>query len=129
MSHMTLDDRVTIQEGLDSQQSCNAIAKKIGKNRSTVTREIEKHRVCKGKVNEGTKAPCVHAKTCTIMGLCKDIRCFNRCCQCINCSSLCEKYEPSECKRLAKSPHVCNGCNNNAICKYEKVLLIRFLCS
>ena len=53
MSHMTLDDRVYIQEGLDNNLNPNLISKKIGKSHSTVIREIEKHRVFKGKRYEG----------------------------------------------------------------------------
>ena len=55
MSHMTLDDRVYIQEGLDNNLNPNLISKKIGKSHSTVIREIEKHRVFKGKRYEGAK--------------------------------------------------------------------------
>ncbi len=55
MSHMTLDDRVYIQEGLDNNLNPNLISRKIGKSHSTVIREIEKHRVFKRKRYEGAK--------------------------------------------------------------------------
>lgn len=59
MSHMTLDDRVSIQEGLDNNLSPSVISRKIGKTRSPVLREIIKHRVFKGKRYPGAKPPCI----------------------------------------------------------------------
>ena len=122
MSHMTLDDRVVIQEGLDANLSTFTISKKLGKAASTVTREIEKHRVYKGKRYPGAKAPCARKEGCVVRGLCKDKRCYSLCRNCISCKDLCPEYFPSECERLAKSPHVCNGCEKYASCTYENYL-------
>lgn len=49
MSHMTLDDRITIQECLNNGISIRTIAKRINKSPSTVMREIKKHKTVKGK--------------------------------------------------------------------------------
>ena len=44
MSHMSLDNRVTIQEGLDQRLTLRTIAKMVDKAPSTILREINKHR-------------------------------------------------------------------------------------
>ena len=119
MSHMTLDDRVSIQEGLDNNLSPSVISRKIGKTRSTVLREIIKHRVFKGKRYPGAKPPCIHKKDCIVYGLCKDRRCSSPCKNCHACKDVCPDYFPSECDRLSKSPHVCNGCPKVSSCCYE----------
>ena len=75
MSHMALDDRVTIQEGLDNNLSIRVIAKMINKQSSTVLREINKRRVFKGARYEGALPPCKRRDNCEIRGLCKDKRC------------------------------------------------------
>ena len=71
MSHMTFDDRVTIQEGLDNQLKVSTISRKIGKERSTVTREIEKHKVYKGLRYPGAKSLCANKGTCNVHDLCE----------------------------------------------------------
>nr|WP_191384291.1 helix-turn-helix domain-containing protein [uncultured Lachnoclostridium sp.] len=42
--HLTYDDRLTIQAGLQQGLKIAQIAKSIGKDRSTVGREIKAHR-------------------------------------------------------------------------------------
>ncbi len=116
---MTLDDRVTIQECLNQNISISKIAKRIGKNKSSVLREIQRHRVFKGRRYAGAKSPCLNKATCSITGLCKDKRCVSLCKNCIACKDICSEYFPSQCERLKQSPHVCNGCNKVSSCTYE----------
>lgn len=49
MKHLTLNDRISIQEGLDNGYSIRTIARVINKAPSTVMREIEKHKNIMGK--------------------------------------------------------------------------------
>ena len=42
-THMTLSDRVRIQTGLESKESFKDIAKAIGKDCTSVSREVRKH--------------------------------------------------------------------------------------
>ena len=60
--HLTFDDRLAIQTGLQQGMSAAQIAKNIGKDRSTVGREIKAHRrlVASSKGNN-----CVHHDICT----------------------------------------------------------------
>lgn len=43
--HMNLDDRMSIQTGLKDNLSFTEIAKNSGKDKSTIRREILKHRI------------------------------------------------------------------------------------
>lgn len=40
--HMTMDDRVIIEKGLDSKQSLCSIALQLGKDPTTIAKEIKK---------------------------------------------------------------------------------------
>ena len=42
--HMTLDDRISIEKGLDQHLSLRSIALQLGKNPTTISKEIKKHR-------------------------------------------------------------------------------------
>ena len=42
-THMTLSDRVRIQSGLESMESFKDIAKAIGKDCTSVSREVRRH--------------------------------------------------------------------------------------
>ena len=59
--HLTYDDRLAIQAGLQQGLKVAQIAKNIGKDRSTVGREIKAHRrlVSTSKGNN-----CIHHRTC-----------------------------------------------------------------
>ena len=47
MKHLTLEDRKQIQSGIESGQSKTAIARSLGKDPSTVSKEIIRHRTLK----------------------------------------------------------------------------------
>lgn len=42
--HMTMDDRIVIEKGLDQNQSFRSIATQLGKAPTTFSKEIKKHR-------------------------------------------------------------------------------------
>lgn len=66
--HLTLSDRITIATGLKEQKPINQIAKELGKDCSTISREIRKHitRVDKGAAHRVSNR-CVHEKHVTAM--------------------------------------------------------------
>ena len=41
--HMSLDDRCRIEKALNNRESFKSIAKEIGKNCTTISREIKNH--------------------------------------------------------------------------------------
>ena len=46
--HLTSEDRVKIQQGLFMQHSFKKIARTVGKNQTTISREVKKHSQNKG---------------------------------------------------------------------------------
>ena len=95
--HLTYDDRLTIQAGLQQGLKIAQIAKNIGKDRSTVGREIKAHRrlVSTSKGNN-----CAHHRTCTRIPNCRS-GCFRgkKQCQtaCGRCQEGCPDYQEEFC--------------------------------
>lgn len=124
MSHLKLNDRITIQEGLDNRYSLNTIAKNVGKSTSTISREICKRRHYIGKRRPDLPDPCKNKKTCDVYHLCQDIRCKSPCRTCNKCVTLCKNYVPATCDKLSKSPYVCNACTKANVCPNTRYLYV-----
>ena len=58
--HLTFDDRVTIEQELSNGTSVAEIAKILGKNRTTISREIMQHR----ESRESNGNNCIHRAEC-----------------------------------------------------------------
>lgn len=69
-THMTLDDRIAIQERLNNNLSVRAIAKNIYKSPSTVKREIDARKCPKGRRSITVLPNCANRKDCGVHGLC-----------------------------------------------------------
>lgn len=121
MKHLTLDERITIQEGLDNRQSIRTIARKIDKSASTVTREIEKHKTVIGRRRDDMLDDCARRRECTVHRLCKDISCKTPCKSCSLCKTKCSLYTPAKCEIINNSPYVCNGCNKWKVCNFSRI--------
>lgn len=119
--HLTFDDRLAIQAGLQQGMSVARIAKNIGKNRSTVGREIKAHRrlVVSSKGNN-----CVHHDTCTRVPQCRST-CHRgkRQCQsaCGGCIQGCPDYQEEFCQEYDRSPFVCNACDHRLRCRLRRM--------
>ena len=121
--HLTLTQRIEIEKSLLAGDSFAAIARKIGKDPSTVSKEIRRHSKIKERKNvDFAPIPCSNRQDCKIKYLCED-NCENLCPQCtksgIRCIDVCPNYEPRVCARLEKPPYVCNGCGKRAGCLME----------
>lgn len=124
MAHMTLNDRIYIQEGLDMGLSIRTIAKTINKSPSSVVREIERHKFIKGKRRPDLLENCALKKNCEIRHLCQGIDCNSLCRTCEKCKSICPNYTPVKCLSITKSPHVCNGCSKFNICSLTRIVYL-----
>jgi IS30 family transposase len=127
--HLTLDDRITIQKGLKEGQTFAEIAALIGKDPSTVSKEVRGHLIIK---ETGTRSrpfnPCMGRKICTIQRkVCAkciqtyDI--YNRegyCSMCGRCNDSCPDFIEEKCKTLSKPPYVCNSCKTIRSCTLRK---------
>ena len=127
--HLNLENRCTIATMLKSRASFRSIAAAIGKDPTTVSKEIRNHLVfsktgCLGHAYNN----CVHRHNCEEAWICEDCqhtRLASRCWACSQCNSFCDKYEPDSCAKLLKPPYVCNGCpDKHHSCTLEKRLYV-----
>lgn len=120
--HLTYDDRLAIQAGLQKGLKIAQIAKNISKDRATVGREVKAHRrlvITSGGNN------CIHHKNCTRIPDCRS-GCFRgkRQCQtaCGRCQEGCPEYQEEFCSDYEKSPFVCNPCDHRLRCRLRRML-------
>lgn len=125
--HMNLDLRYEIERGLDKGLRFKTIASQIGKDCTTISKEVRNHIVFR-KIGAPYRKfnDCRNRSKCPHYGdLCTEChtRSNRRCGFCgIDCSSLCPDYVKEECDRLKKPPYVCNGCPDRNKCSLEKHL-------
>jgi IS30 family transposase len=113
--HLTLKDRLYIEEQLNAGASFKDIARFLCKDPTTISKEIRGHRLSDW-YHKGTfynaKNFCVHRYHCKKTNACgKVILCGVKCTSCPTCNKTCRDYEKEQCRRLVKAPYVCNGCN------------------
>ncbi|MDO5650117.1 MAG: helix-turn-helix domain-containing protein [Gallicola sp.] len=101
--HLTLDERRIILSGIINASSKTAIAETIGKDKSTIAKEIKKHRILKIKCRMPLE--CSNYRKCT----------RNR-----TCTTNCPGYKPFRCSRRDRSPGACNGCLKYNACRFDK---------
>lgn len=101
-SHLTLEQRRTIQDGIESGLSKVEIAKMLSKDPSTIGKEIKKHRKLKPRNVFNIDTLCIHLKECR------------------RCTKKCERYEEPKCSRRDRSPGACNKCSKVSKCHLDK---------
>lgn len=102
-SHLTLEERRIILAGIINGSTKTAIAQTIGKDKSTVGKEIKLHRTLTHKCKMPLE--CNNYRKCP----------FNR-----QCTLDCPEYEPFRCSRRDRTPGACNGCSNWTHCRFDK---------
>lgn len=125
--HLTLDERTMIAQRLNEGCSFKSIANELGKNCTTISREVQNHLVFKKVGSPGkTFNACKHRFSCQERYICTDCpgrKTFSLCKNCKLCNSVCKRFEPDICQKLSKPPYVCNGCaKRNTSCTLEKRL-------
>jgi IS30 family transposase len=124
--HLTEDDRGFIAEALQGGSTFKAIAAQLGKDPTTVAKEVKTNRTFKmaGTFVDNTPNLCAHRKSCGEAYICPPDRrgrhCAYGCRKCDLCNELCGKFEKEECPKLARAPFVCNGCGKKTSCRLEK---------
>lgn len=122
--HLTLEERYTIEHALKNRLSFKAIGRMVGKDCTTISKEVKSHLVFEKK-----GAPyrpfndCINKTSCLRYGdICPSCNrsSHNRCAFCGKCTSSCDDYVKEECSKLSKAPYVCNGCDNLNMCTLEK---------
>ncbi|MGC7873912.1 IS30 family transposase [Desulfosporosinus sp. SYSU MS00001] len=120
--HFTLDERVSIEVMLKSSLSFKAIARELGRDCTTISKEIKNHIMFKRTGAYGRPFNnCIHRMTCNHAYLCDKPNCRLHSCRfCSDCSEFCSEYKPYICHLLSKPPYVCNGCAGLTKCTLEK---------
>jgi len=118
--HLTLSQRIEIEKGLTENKSFSAIAMEIGKDPSTISKEVRLHSHTKERPDAGyTSAPFINRYECKLTCLCEE-QCGTMCKICkkqsMKCINVCPNYETAECEKLKNPPYVCNGCGKKAHC-------------
>lgn len=118
MKHLTYDDRLTIQQMLSQGYSCKRIADHLNKDRTTISRELFRHRIYTPPA--GRKNLCIHRYVCDIPKTCKEI-CYYKvhCKTCWKCNQNCPDFEMESCNRVSKAPYICIGCSRK-VCSLGK---------
>ena len=123
-SHLTLSDRIAIEVGLRERKSFSAIALELGKDPTTISKEVRTHIKLK---QAGGYNPCIIRKDCKHYGdLCSPCKFTygKSCSSCFKtkCFEICQDFQQAGCKKLTKPPYVCNGCIQRKTCKLERHL-------
>lgn len=102
-SHLTLQERRIILTGITNGSTKTAIAQTIGKDKSTIGKEIKLRR----KLTHKCKMPleCNNYRKCA----------FGR-----QCTNDCPDLSPFRCSRRDHSPGACNGCSAWSRCRFDK---------
>ena len=123
-THLTLSDRIAIEVSLRERKSFSAIAEELGKDPTTISKEIRTHIKLK---QAGGYNPCVIRKDCKHYGdLCHPCKftygkpCHS--CYQTKCFEACPDFQQLQCSKLSKPPYVCNGCQQRISCKLERPL-------
>ena len=103
-THLSLEQRKIIQAGIESRCAKAAIAQTIGKDPTTVAKEIRKHRKLKPRNTFNRPVLCAHLKTCPRKP----------------CVKKCEQYDEPKCNARDKSPGACNKCESLSKCHMDK---------
>ena len=123
--HMTLENRITIQNELDKGTSFKDIGILLGKDCTTISKEVRKHIV---KEKSGAMGKSFNncllnvRRQCSLRSVCsKCTSVHNRLCwSCGKCTESCISYIPYSCPKLARPPYVCNPCRERSKCALEK---------
>ena len=123
MKQLTLSDRVAIEAGLCTGQFLKQIAKNIGRNPSTISREIKNNRsFIRGSFFLNND--CKYARHCAQKHVCTDEHCELNCVKCrrYDCRDGCSKYIPLKCVQIERPPYVCNRCHIKDKCNKNRYL-------
>lgn len=112
--HLSLSQRIIIENGLRVGDKIRKIAKAAGVSRSTVVREIKAYRYdrLEWACRFGGQNWCAKRHTCGVFGVCAGGKgCSGKCGQCRLCNRYCEEFEPERCREHYHcAPYVCNNC-------------------
>ena len=118
--HLTLKNRIYIEDSLNQGLSFKEIAIHLCKDPTTISKEVKAHRIHDPHFHNryfyNAKNFCVHRFHCKKTNACNKIElCGVKCASCPTCNQTCPDFEREHCNHLQKAPYVCNGCDKTGI--------------
>jgi IS30 family transposase len=124
-THLTLSDRKDIENLLKEGKSFKEIGKILGKDCTTISKEVHRHRVERktGAFGQSYNA-CKYRIGCHKRSLCKKSGVCEKgiCSICRLCNDFCDAFVEQKCDALEKPPYVCNGCSTKRKCSLQKMI-------
>ena len=113
--HLTLDDRIYIQNELSKGTSFKNIARFLCKDPTTISKEVKAHRLSdwyhKG-IFYNAKNFCVHRYHCKKTNAYgKSFLYGIKCAFCPTCNQACPNFKQERFNHLYKAPYICNSCD------------------
>lgn len=121
--HLSAQERGIINHMLNEQESFKEISRALGRDPSTISKEIRRHIKFEQKGAYGKPFnDCIERKECLVIGLCGKEKCrMDSCKNCKHgCTPHCPYYVKEVCPDLLRPPYVCNGCQRRKKCTLEK---------
>ncbi len=121
--YLTFDQRLDIEIGLKEHLSFGMIAQKLGKDRTTISKEIKRNHIIKKTGYAGwSYNACRHRLSCNQSGICDvcKYKAKSYCKLCKLCNEECNHFEEEVCISKFKPPYVCNGCDQIDKCTLAK---------
>ena len=114
-NHLTIEDRIYIQNELDKSTSFKDIARFLCKDPTTISKEVKARR-SSDWFHKGTflnaKNFCTKRFRCKKTNACnKILLCGVKCASCPTCNQTCPDFQKERCSKLDRAPYVCNGCS------------------
>lgn len=122
-AHFTQVEREELQDLLARRLKCKEIACRLGKDPTSVSREVKRNRKADGR-RHGCAKPstlCSKFRGCKVEELCG--KCTGKpCATCsrADCTKMCEGFDKMVCKRIERFPYACNGCAKRSSCRLER---------
>ena len=121
--HLTLSDRTFIEQELIRGSTFKAIADTLGKDPTTISKEVKLHRIITDEKPAKNKCyKCTKQKRCGERLVCGKSSCKYSCrfCRQVEPTEYCNKYVPWQCDQLYNAPYVCNACDKINGCPLKK---------
>ena len=121
---LSYEDRLIIAKRLQENASFGAIGKELGRDRTTIAKEVKKYSYDKKNGRPGYPYnPCKFRAACKAKKICGKA-CTHpsayKCSLCSECTLHCKDFEEEICSVKTKPPYVCNGCSELPKCTLLK---------
>ena len=121
---LSYEDRLIIGQRLRDNASFGEIGKELGRDRTTIAKEVKKYSYDKKSGRPGYPYnPCKYRVNCKAKKLCGS-KCSHqsayKCSLCAECNLHCADFSEEVCAVKTKPPYVCNGCKDLPKCTLLK---------